>query len=138
MTKVMVFGSFDGLHEGHLYYLKQAKAHGDRLVVVVARDETIRDIKGRLPELSLKERIRRLQELDCVDEVLPGGLGDKLLVIESVRPDVICLGYDQKSFTAGLRANLKSRGVSSNIIRIGAFHPDKYKSSLLKDHTSSK
>lgn len=42
MKKVLIFGSFDSLHKGHLNLFKQARKHGDKLIAVVARDETIK------------------------------------------------------------------------------------------------
>ena len=49
MKKVMCAGTFDIIHPGHLYYLSEAKKYGDNLVVVVARDETSKDFKGKKP-----------------------------------------------------------------------------------------
>ncbi|MCD4694128.1 adenylyltransferase/cytidyltransferase family protein, partial [bacterium] len=49
MIKVMCFGTFDNLHLGHLFYLKEAKKFGDYLVVVIARDNNVKKIKGRCP-----------------------------------------------------------------------------------------
>jgi len=48
--KVLVFGTFDGLHEGHKNFFKQAREFGDFLVVVVGRDSTIVKTKGRPPK----------------------------------------------------------------------------------------
>lgn len=45
MKKVMTFGTFDVFHPGHLYYLREAKKLGNYLVTVVARDETVLNIK---------------------------------------------------------------------------------------------
>ena len=50
MKKVMAFGSFDILHDGHKHYLKEAKSFGDYLVVIVARDENIVKFKGKKPK----------------------------------------------------------------------------------------
>ena len=53
---VLVFGTFDGLHEGHQFFLKKARALGDRLVVVVARDVSVIALKGRSARLHEQER----------------------------------------------------------------------------------
>ena len=45
MKKVMVFGTFDGLHEGHLDFFRQAREYGDYLIVAVARDVNVKKIK---------------------------------------------------------------------------------------------
>ena len=66
-----------------------------------------------------------------VDEALLGNPGDKYAVIEQVRPDVICLGYDQKAFVGKLGEALMMRGLSVRMVRLKPFHPERYKSSLL-------
>ena len=132
MKKVMCFGTFDLLHKGHEFYLKEAKKLGDYLVVVVALDGTVRAIKGRAPELNLETRIRRLKELGIADRIIPGNPGDKLKVVEDEKPDLLCFGYDQTSFTENVTEKLNERGLSVETIRLKAHHPDKYKSSLLR------
>ena len=44
--KIVIAGTFDILHPGHVYFLKEARKHGDSLVVVIARDETVKNLKG--------------------------------------------------------------------------------------------
>jgi cytidyltransferase-like protein len=46
ITTVMVFGTFDGIHDGHRYFLNEAKKFGDKLVVAVAKDTTVKTLKG--------------------------------------------------------------------------------------------
>jgi len=43
--KSMVFGVFDGLHEGHLFFLDEAQKYGDNLIIVVASDINVKNIK---------------------------------------------------------------------------------------------
>lgn len=131
MKKVMCFGTFDRLHKGHEYYLRKAKKLGYFLVVVVALDETVRQTKGREPHYSVDERIRRLQELGVADKVVAGNPGDKLKVVADEKPEIICLGYDQKFFTENLKEKLEQRGLKPEIVRIGAYMPAVYKSSRL-------
>lgn len=45
MTVVLTFGTFDIFHPGHEYYLREAKKHGDKLVTVIARDQTVKNVK---------------------------------------------------------------------------------------------
>lgn len=131
MKKVLVFGTFDGVHEGHKYLFREAKKYGEQLYVVVALDVTVRQVKGREPRFGQQERLRDVATQAEVDEALLGNPGDKYAVIEQVRPDVICLGYDQKIFADRLEEELVARNVSARIVRSAAFHPEKYKSSLL-------
>ena len=137
MKKVLVFGSFDLLHDGHKYFLKEAKKLGDSLIVVVARDDTIRDFKKVDPMYSEEERIEHVKKLEVADEVILGYKGDKWKVIETVKPNVIALGYDQDSYTDGLKKGMVERGLNVRIVRLGSYKPEKYKSSLLKENGKS-
>ncbi len=129
---VMCFGTFDGLHPGHEDYFRQAKEYGDELVVIVARDITVMDVKGNLPANGEGHRLNVVSEHPLVDDARLGHPGDKYRVIEDVNPDFICLGYDQEAFTENLDAELARRGLSAAIVRLEPFFPDQYKSSLLR------
>jgi FAD synthetase len=129
---VMCFGAFDGLHPGHEDYFRQAKEHGDELMVVVARDTTVVDVKGNLPERNEQDRLHTVMDHPLVDDARLGYPGDKYRIIEEVNPDIICLGYDQEAFTENLDAELARRGLSANIVRAEPFFPDQFKSSLLR------
>ena len=72
MVKVMAFGTFDILHAGHIHMLREAKAYGDFLVVVVARDVTVLAVKHHSPKNSEEERLKNLQNLNIADKVMPG------------------------------------------------------------------
>jgi len=95
---VLVTGTFDVLHGGHIAHFKQAKRYGKRLVVLVARDETVKRLKGQRPYFNGQQRCALLRELKIVDVVVLGDLKDPLRVIKRLKPDVICLGHDQKIF----------------------------------------
>jgi len=127
MKKVMVFGTFDGIHEGHLNLFKQAKEYGDYLIAVVGRDEVVKKIKGKYPERTEEERFKDLEKQDIVDEVRLGDLVDPYRIINEIKPDAICLGYDQSSFTENLKEKTK---IETH--RLKAYKPDKYHSSILK------
>ena len=131
MKKVLAFGTFDLLHPGHLHFLKKAKEQGDFLSVVVALDETVMKVKGKLPVNNQETRRQNLLKTGIVDEAVLGNPGDKHKIIEAIRPDVICLGYDQKAFTENLAESLKKRGLKITIRRIDAFKQEIYKSSKL-------
>jgi FAD synthetase len=131
MIKVLITGTFDIIHPGHLYLLKTAKAKGDFLIVVVARDMTVKKVKGRLPLYPEKTRIKNLKKLKIANRVVLGQPGDKLKIMEKYQPDIICLGYDQKNFTSHLKTELKKRGLKTRIIRLKSFKPRLYKSSIL-------
>lgn len=128
----MAFGTFDGIHPGHLHYLRKARALGDELVVVVARDRNVRIIKGRSPATNEKERLKAVKKLDFVDKAV---LGDREVrkwgVIKRHRPQVVALGYDQWAAIPTLRRELGKEGLHPEIVRISAFKPRLYKSSKL-------
>jgi len=132
MKTVMCFGTFDAFHAGHEDYFRQAREHGDRLVVVIARDSTVVEVKGDLPSTNEDERFETVEEHVLVDEAVFGYEDDKYRIIEDIQPDIICLGYDQEAFTENLDIELARRGVAAVIVRCEPFFPNTYKSSLLR------
>lgn len=109
----MVFGVFDGLHEGHRYFLMEAlrQAQGD-LVVVVAHDETVRQLKHKTPKFGELERV------EAIRKVLPQAsvvLGDQQQgsynVVKTHRPAMICLGYDQRELGDDLRRSMREGSI---------------------------
>ena len=101
MKKILVFGVFDGVHEGHRAFLRQARSLGDYLVAAVTRDVVAEQLKGRRPEKDQGLRIKDLIETELVGEAV---LGDMDLgsweVIGKVNPDIVALGYDQTELKA--------------------------------------
>ncbi|MFH1850257.1 MAG: adenylyltransferase/cytidyltransferase family protein [archaeon] len=118
MKKVLVFGSFDVIHPGHLYFFREAHKYGDSLTVVVARDKTIREVKGKDPINPESRRLENVGNLSIVDRAIIGNDGDKYRVIQDVHPDVICLGYDQDSFSDKLSIKLKELGLDIPVFRL--------------------
>ncbi len=130
--KVMVFGTFDIFHPGHKNFLKQAKSFGDFLIVVIARDETVLKVKKRKSLNNEKERLFAIKNSGLADEVALGGLKNKYAIIEKYKPEVICLGYDQKFFIDELKDKLMEMGLDGiKIRRLKSYHPEIYKSSKL-------
>lgn len=132
MTTVMCFGTFDILHPGHMYFLQQAKQHGDYLVVVVARDSTIKEVKKITPKYTEKQRVEHIQDLKIADKVVLGYEADKYEIIEEINPDVIALGYDQHEFADKLKEEMAKREMNPKIVRIGPYKEHQYKSSKLR------
>ncbi|WKZ29283.1 MAG: adenylyltransferase/cytidyltransferase family protein [Patescibacteria group bacterium] len=128
MPKAIAFGTFDGFHPGHKFYLDAAASHGD-LTVVVARDATVEKVKGRAPRRNEDARLADL--IAAGYNAILGSTGDKYAILSEMKPDVICLGYDQEAFTEKLPVVLAERGLKAEIIRLSAFQPETYKSSLL-------
>jgi FAD synthetase len=134
LKKVMVFGSFDLLHEGHKFFLNEAKKQGDFLVVVVGRDFTIKKIKNEFPFENETLRLKKLKELKIADKIILGDEKNFLIPILNEKPNVICLGYDQNSFTSNLKEKLINNNLDIEIIRLNAYKPDHYKSSIIKKY----
>ena len=133
MVKVLVFGSFDLLHEGHKHFFNEAKKLGNTLYVVVARDSSIKSFKGHESNFNENERVEHIKKLGIVDDVRFGYDGDKWKVIEEIKPDIIALGYDQDSYTKGLEKGMLDRNLKVKIVRLSSYMPEKYKSSLMKE-----
>ena len=132
MTKVMCFGTFDLLHQGHLNYFEQAKQYGDELVVVIARDSSIIQERSKKPMYSEEERIQAVAKAPMVTRARLGNEGDKLKIVIEEKPDIICLGYDQKIDEKMIQKRLAEHGLQPKIIRAKAYQPEKYKSSIIK------
>lgn len=97
MTQVVVFGVFDLLHPGHWYFLREAKKQGDRLTVVVTRNARAIREKGRKPFLNERERLVMVRALRVVNHTVLGDRVGEWKVLKRLRPDVVCIGYDQNA-----------------------------------------
>lgn len=129
---VMVFGTFDYLHAGHENLFSQARELGDEIIAIMARDKTVKTIKGALPDHNEKERMKALEETSWADKVVLGDLKDKTKVIKNYKPDIIALGYDQFAFTYLLDKMIIELKLQTKIVRLKPYRPDMYKSSIIK------
>ncbi len=130
---VMASGVFDLLHLGHVKFLEEAKKAGGEnptLIVVVARDSTVQETKGRKPVMPENQRLALVESLKVVDDAVLG-LEDLSIsdAIENVRPNVIALGYDQGSMEKKVRDYLEKSKLKVKIVRIGKFGQDELDSS---------
>lgn len=128
MKKVMVFGTFDVLHPGHLNLFKQAKRYGGKLIVVVSRDQVAHKVKGHSPTNKEKDRLALVTALRVVDQTVLGHLFDRLHRIKQIKPDVVCLGYDQIAFVS----EMKKAFPKLKVVRLKSYKPRIYKSSKFK------
>jgi len=134
MKTVMVFGTFDIIHPGHIHMFKQAREYGDRLVVVIARDKTIENIKKHESMYSEQERKEFLTYITLIDEVILGDEKNPYTVIEHIKPDIIALGYDQKIFVDELENTLTQYHIEAQIVRLREYNIEKHKSSMIKKY----
>src|SRR5690606_2949642 len=92
---VFTNGCFDILHAGHVQYLEQARALGDRLVVAVNTDASVRRLKGpERPFNPVEHRMLVLAGLQAVDWVVPFEEDTPIPLLEAIRPDVLAKGGD--------------------------------------------
>jgi len=120
MVKVMATGTFDLLHMGHIYYLKEAKKLGDVLVVVVATDTTVRKLKHD-PITPQEIRLNLMKELKVVDEAYLGHEEDMYAIVEEIKPDIIALGFDQIHEIATIKNELKKRKLDVQVVRLSKY-----------------
>lgn len=126
MKKVIVFGSFDPLHKGHLNFFAQAKKLGDYLIVVVARNEDIKKRKRRDARFGEKERLVAVEANRLADRVILGDPVGDYSVLDREKPDVVAIGYDQET-----PQTLKDRLKQYKIIKLKPYKPEQYKSSKI-------
>ncbi|MEA3457654.1 MAG: adenylyltransferase/cytidyltransferase family protein [Candidatus Thermoplasmatota archaeon] len=117
MVKVVATGTFDLLHMGHIYYLREAKKLGDELAVIVACDSTVRKLKHE-PVTPEKMRLEIIKELKIVDEAVLGHKGDMYKVVKDIEPDIIALGYDQIHNAEKIKRELKKRNITAQVVRL--------------------
>ncbi|MDH5777452.1 MAG: D-glycero-beta-D-manno-heptose 1-phosphate adenylyltransferase, partial [Gammaproteobacteria bacterium] len=94
---VMSNGCFDILHPGHVTYLQQAKKLGDRLIIAVNDDASVKRLKGPTrPINTVDQRMAVLAALECVDWVVPFGEDTPEQLICDLTPDILVKGGDYK------------------------------------------
>ncbi len=140
VKSVLVFGTFDVLHLGHVFYLNEAKSLGDKLIVIVARDKTVKKLKKQQPLNSEQQRMDFVKKIPIVDKVFLGKdfFSDKFEIIEKIKPQIIAFGYDHPHNEKEIKKELEKRGLNCKIKRMKAHHPEKYKSSKIKEKIFSK
>jgi D-beta-D-heptose 7-phosphate kinase/D-beta-D-heptose 1-phosphate adenosyltransferase len=127
---VMTNGCFDILHKGHVAYLQEAKARGDRLLVAVNTDDSVARLKGpERPINPLEDRMAVLAGLASVDWVVPFDEDTPAELIGSILPDVLVKGGDYApDDIAGGKAVLANGG-SVEVLR---FHEGRSTSALVE------
>ena len=116
MKRVLATGTFDLLHPGHVLYMSEARAFGDELYVIVARDSMIK----HKPKPIIKEdqRLLMVNALKIVDKAILGSETDMFEPLKEIKPDIVAVGYDQTYDIGELEANLKEHGFDAKVVRI--------------------
>ncbi len=138
MSTVLLFGTFDGLHEGHRQLLKRAAQYG-QVTVVLAPDATVLRLKRRAPQYAFAERQAMLEESGLVSRVVPGDEDEGFYrCVTAERPDVVAFGYDQQALQQDfLRWQQAARDATPHVV-LQPYRPEVYKSSLLRKITDGR
>lgn len=132
MKKVIAFGSFDPLHEGHMDFFQQAQELGDYLTVVVAPDANIRKLKARDPYQDEEFRLEAVRQIGIINKAILGDKEQYGQTLENEKPDIIAVGYDQ-SIPQQLKNDLKKY----TIVTLKPYKPEVFKSSKLRSPSGS-
>lgn len=95
-TRMYTSGCFDIFHYGHLNILAKSKELCDYLIVGVSTDELIEKEKGKRPVIPFEERMKVVQAIGLVDEVIPQTDKDKQRIVDEHHIDAISVGSDWK------------------------------------------
>ena len=132
-TTVLASGVFDLLHYGHIRFLEEAKRQGgpdSRLMVIIARDETVKRMKGKAPIIPEDQRRALVEALNVVDEALLGYEEMNLeAVMEKIKPDIIAVGHDQDDIERQTRRIVEEQGLNLRVVKIGRFGKEDLNSS---------
>lgn len=132
---VMTNGCFDVLHAGHIRYLEEAAALGDRLVVAVNTDDSVRRLKGEgRPVNALSARVEVLRGLRAVDWVVGFDTDTPRELIAQVLPDVLVKGGDYEVANIAGAAEVLAAG--GRVLTL-PFHPGFSSTSIIAKHVPS-
>jgi len=122
---VLASGTFDLLHLGHVRFLEEAKKAGGKdaeLIVIVARDSTVKARKGKKPIMPEDQRRALVESLKVVDEAILGWEDFSIdKVIEKIKPDVIAVGHDQDGIEREVLKAIEEKKVAIEVAKIGRF-----------------
>jgi D-beta-D-heptose 7-phosphate kinase/D-beta-D-heptose 1-phosphate adenosyltransferase len=122
---VFVNGCFDLLHPGHVFFLKEASEKGNRLIVGINSDDSVKKLKGKLNR-SLEERKFMLEACKFVNLVVSFNQDTATGVVEFLRPDVYVTGDEYRGRSPEARLVKEYGGQVVYVTRLG-----KYSSSIL-------
>ena len=122
---VLASGTFDLLHLGHVRFLEEAKKAGGKnaeLIVIVARDNTVKQRKGKTPVMPEDQRRALVESLKVVNEAILGWEDFSIdKVIEIIEPDIIAVGHDQDGIENEVQKAIEEKNVSIKVAKIGRF-----------------
>jgi len=134
MKTVALFGTFDFLHAGHIFVLEEAKKLGDKLIVIIAQDHIVEELKGNKPIHDQSERRNLVAQLAIVDEAL---IGDTSLggyeVLRQVTPAIVAIGYDQQELFDDVSQFIANHGLTMLVSRLPEYEKPGRKTGKLRE-----
>lgn len=122
--RVVVTGTFDILHPGHVYLITEAMKLGE-VIVVVARDINVLSIKSRSAVVPEEQRRFMVESLKGVSEAVLGHEGsDFIQVIEELHPDILLLGPNQRVSYEEIQNELRRRGLKTEVHRLDILYKE--------------
>ena len=122
---VLASGTFDLLHLGHVRFLEEAKKSAGKkaeLIVIVARDNTVKARKGKKPIMPEDQRRALVESLKVVDVAILGWQNFNIeKVIERIKPDVVAVGHDQNGIEKEVLKAMEEKKIPIEVAKIGRF-----------------
>lgn len=133
--RVLIAGTFDLIHPGHIYLINEAAKMGS-VYVVIATDKNREKYSGEKPIVPEQQRLEVIKSIKNVNAARLGRHdNDTLKTVEEINPDIILLGPNQKYDLNTLKNGLASKGLSHIEVKRLETYYDKYElhsSSLIK------
>lgn len=124
--RVLIAGTFDLIHAGHIYLINEASKLGD-VYVVVATDNNREIFSGERPIIPQEQRLEIIKNLKNVKDARLGRSdNDTLKTVEEIDPDIILLGPDQRYSSDILKEGLEKKGLNHIEVRRLETYYDKY------------
>ncbi len=125
--KILIAGTFDLIHPGHIYLINEAAKLGD-VYIIVATDKNRKLYSGISPIIPQEQRLEVIRSIKNVKEARLGrNDNDTLKTVEEINPDIILLGPDQKYSIELLLEGLKARNLNHIEVKRLETYYDKYK-----------
>ena len=116
--RIVVAGTFDILHPGHVFLISEAAKLGE-VIVVIARDENVVHAKGHPVIVPEQQRLFMVQALKGVSKAILGKPGlDFLAIVSELEPDVLLLGPNQKMSVEQVQEEVVRRGLKTRVMRL--------------------